>query len=126
LRQSNKKGFCLIDVDFEAWGEKGNGPRKHSFPGCQLPNYHDEEGDWVEQGIDAGWADVYNWFLADQFIDITGLPDGVYRLEVIADPNDTLLESDETDNARSTWICIAGMDVDKVSGPTAGCPVDSY
>lgn len=119
VRQSNKKGFCLIDVDFERWAQKGNGPRRYSAPGCLEPD-PDQDGD-VVMGITNGWADVYNWFLADQFIDITGLPDGVYRLEVVADPNDTLVESVETDNATSTWICMIGNDVTKVSGPGAPC-----
>ncbi|MCA1833370.1 MAG: lysyl oxidase family protein [Actinomycetota bacterium] len=119
VRQSNKKGFCLIDVDFEGWGAKGNGPRSYSAPGCLVPD-PDEGGD-VVMGIDNGWADVYNWFLADQFIDITGLADGVYRLEIIADPGNTLVESDYTDNARSTWICISGTTVNKVAGPDAAC-----
>lgn len=119
VRVSQKKGFCLIDVDFEAWGAKGNGPRRNSAPGCLAPD-PDQGGD-VVMGITNGWADVYNWFLADQFIDITGLPDGVYRLEITADPNDTLLESDETDNASSTWICISGNAVAKVAGPSAAC-----
>jgi hypothetical protein len=118
VRSNHKRGFCLIEVDFEAWGEKGNSPRTKSYPGCQLPN----DGEDVVQGIGVGWADVYNWFLADQFIDITGLADGVYRLEIVADPDNTLRESDETNNAHSTWVCIHGLEVKRASGPTAACP----
>jgi hypothetical protein len=119
IARNDKTGFCLIEVDFQGWGAKGNSPRRFSFPGCQLPN----DGSEVVQGIGPGWADVYNWFLADQFIDITNVPDGVYRLEIIADPDDTLLESNEDDNAGSSWVCIAGMDAKLVDGPTAACPV---
>jgi hypothetical protein len=41
-------------------------------------------------GISVGWADVYNWFLPGQFIEVSGLPDGYYRLETEADPNNTI------------------------------------
>ncbi|MGH7857433.1 MAG: lysyl oxidase family protein [Candidatus Binatia bacterium] len=117
VAHNNKTGFCLIEVDFPGWGAKGNGPRRYTFPGCQVPN----DGDEVVQGIGPGWADVYNWFLADQYIDVTRVPDGVYRLEIVADPDDTLEESDEGNNASSIWICLQGMDAREISGPTAAC-----
>jgi hypothetical protein len=117
VRENHKNGFCLIEVDFPGWGAKGNSPRRFSYPGCQLPN----DGEDVVQGIGPGWADVYNWFLADQYIDVTGLPDGDYRLEIVADPDDTLLESNENDNAHSTWIRLRGMEVCKVASPGGDC-----
>ncbi|MCP4890142.1 MAG: hypothetical protein GY904_26510, partial [Planctomycetaceae bacterium] len=46
----------------------------------------------------AGWTDVYTRGLANQWIDITGIPDGEYWLEVVVDPESQLLESDETNN----------------------------
>lgn len=116
VAQSNKKGFCLIDVEIERWAERGNGARAYSAPGCLTPD-PGQDGD-VVMGISSGWADVYNWFLADQFIDVTGVPDGAYRLEVVADPNDTLKESDETDNAGSTWICLTATEVRKAPAPS--------
>lgn len=117
--QGKKRGFCLIDVDFEMWGQKGNDPRRTSFPGCQTPN---DEG-WVVEGIDKGWADVYNWFLADQFIDVSSVPNGVYRLQVTANPLPrTLLESFYEDNAVSVWICLLDDSVQKIATPDAPCP----
>jgi hypothetical protein len=49
-------------------------------------------------GISIGWADVYPSYLPGQWIDVTGLPDGQYWLEVIADPFDQILEHNETNN----------------------------
>jgi hypothetical protein len=49
-------------------------------------------------GISVGWADVYPWWFAGQYIDVTGLPDGQYWLEAEVDPNNLLEESDETNN----------------------------
>jgi len=49
-------------------------------------------------GISIGWADVYGKHLPGQWVEATGLPDGQYWLEVIADPYDRIQETDETNN----------------------------
>ena len=54
-----------------------------------------------------GWADVYEANLDDQWVDVTGLPPGQYWLENVIDPNDQLLESDETNNTARILIDLA-------------------
>jgi hypothetical protein len=51
-------------------------------------------------GISIGWADVYSTSLPGQWIEVTGLPDGQYWLEVIANPYGParIQESDYTNN----------------------------
>lgn len=102
VRDGGKKGFCLEDVALHAWAERGNGPRGYSFPECNVPSDRTESGTWMVQGISKGWTDVYTWDLPDQYVDVTGLPDGVYRLEVTIDPNHTLRETTRTDN--DAWV----------------------
>ncbi|HEV2091988.1 MAG TPA: lysyl oxidase family protein, partial [Rubrobacter sp.] len=58
-------------------------------------------------GLSRGWGDTYFANLVGQYLDITGVADGRYRLLVTADGNSTVgtdrfLESDETNN--STWV----------------------
>jgi hypothetical protein len=123
-----KVGFCVIDVVMldEYWGATGNGPRAHTFPfDCVLPEEIDPAGPqaWVEQGVQVGWADVYGWNLADQYIDITGVPDGTYELLQIANPNGSVVESNPDDNCTSTVISLAGDTVTPVQPGTAvPCP----
>ena len=50
------------------------------------------------QGVSPGFADVYGSHLPDQWIDVTGVPTGDYWLEIIADPDNRLQETDETNN----------------------------
>ncbi len=50
------------------------------------------------QGISPGWGDTYAWWLPDQWIDITGLADGDYWLEVEVDPANRLIEEDDSNN----------------------------
>jgi lysyl oxidase len=122
-----KIGFCMIDVEMqdEYWGKTGNGPRAHTFPfSCVLPDEIDPAGPqaWVEEGIQVGWADVYGWNLADQFIDITNVPDGVYELVQIANPQGSVIEQTRADNCASTVIRITGDKVKKVADGNRVCP----
>lgn len=130
VRVGNKVGFCVIDVRLldDYWGAtdgaKANGARNYVFPTCLVPNTPDETGAiWQEQGIDVGWADVYGWNLPDQFMDITGLPDGVYELEQVANPNGSVSEITTVDNCASTVIEISQDTVQIIEDatPTVGC-----
>lgn len=56
----------------------------------------------LDMGLSPGWEDPYTWALPDQRLDVTGLPDGVYRLVAKADPGGWFAETDETNN--STWV----------------------
>ena len=123
--EGRKRGFCLIDVEFAMWAQHGNDARTTSFPGCQVP---DASGTIVE-GIGRGWADNYNWFLADQYLDVTGVADGVYELQVIANPSafaptagsPGIQESDVSNNTSHNWICMHGSDAAIIAGPSAPC-----
>jgi Lysyl oxidase len=52
-------------------------------------------------GISVGWADNYPATTVNQYIDITGVPDGVYKLFSKADPRNYFLESNDSNN--QTW-----------------------
>jgi len=126
VRIGNKVGFCVTDVRLldSYWGATGNGTRgSQTFPGCNIPKeIHGVNGPiWMVQGIDVGWADVYGWNLADQYIDITGVPDGLYQLEQWANPDHSVVESDYADNTASTAICIKGNTVTAAT-PNVACP----
>ena len=122
-----KVGFCIIDVELqdEYWKQTGNGPRAHTFPlSCVLPKDIDPSGPqaWVEEGVAVGWADIYGWNLADQYIDITSVPDGVYELVQIANPNHSVVEQTVTDNCASTIIELAGDSVTDLGFGSFDCP----
>ena len=88
-----KTSFCLTDV--EAWPKP-------------LPNAS-SDGDYFVcdakmQGISVGFADVYHWSLADQWIDITNVKPGKYWLEVVADPRNHIAESNEKNNTARVLV----------------------
>jgi hypothetical protein len=85
--EGDKISFCLLDIyQFDP-----------DLPGSPIMGTHITCGQ--DQGISVGWADEYTKDLPDQWIDVTGVPDGRYWLEVVADPDNRLLESDETNNS---------------------------
>ena len=86
-----KHGFCFWD--------------NHRYGSVQDPFYKscgDSDDLTVTMGLSPGWGDVYSYTLPDQYIDITGLPAGRYRLTATADADGWFEEADETNNA--TWV----------------------
>lgn len=91
VARGHKQAFCLVDL----WRPPGsNGPREPNFPDCGF------------QGISAGWADVYHRDLDCQWIDVTGVPNGRYVLEVHINPARVIRESNYANNIARTEICI--------------------
>ncbi|MDQ1518143.1 MAG: hypothetical protein QOE80_3973 [Actinomycetota bacterium] len=121
VREGRKNGFCMIDVENTRFGAdpigvpyKGEAPRTYYFPRCNTATEHDGHGTYMVNGISVGWADVYNWFLADQYIEISGVPDGVYVLETVANPARTVHETTFDDNSARVTIRLRGDSVELV------------
>lgn len=113
-----KNGFCMVDVENTWFGRRGDAARTYRPPACLAPT----EGNDNVNGIARGWADVYNWFLADQFIEVSSLTDGYYALETVADPGDTVVESDETNNCTAVLIELsAGVTKATLHRPIGAC-----
>jgi len=98
LARSNKRGFCFWD----------NVRYRLSLPGAPQSPVYGESGCGgtgsltTAVGLSIGWGDIYPASLPDQFIDITGLADGSYRLVVTADPSGWFAETNENNNV--TWV----------------------
>ena len=84
-----KIGFCLLDsIRWDA-----NAPSRAKY-------------DCGNQGIQQGWGDVYDSTLDGQWIDITGVPDGSYTLEMEVNPEHRLPESNYNNNITRIQITI--------------------
>jgi hypothetical protein len=108
VRTGDKNGFCMIDVENSWFGRIGDAARAYYFPRCNAPTERDESGTYMTNGISVGWADVYNWYLADQYIEVSGVPDGCYMLVTEADPRNTILERDEHNNLARALLSLDG------------------
>jgi hypothetical protein len=96
-----KSGFCFSDTERYA-PQLPASPAARQYASCGRP------GDLsVTMGLSVGWGDVYDWTLPDQYIDVTDLPPGRYRLSAVADPDGWFLEADAANNATTLDILIA-------------------
>ena len=107
---SHKVSFCMADIRIDKWAEKGDGPRKYYAPDCLFPFASDGVTDEFRQGVNYGWADVYDWYIPDQYIEVSGISSGYYRLEFCADPLNEIEEADETNNCIVNHIRLTGME----------------
>lgn len=93
-----KRGFCFFD----------NRAYRTSLPGAPATAQYLIAGCGsssslaLRMGLSVGWGDAYYWNLPDQYVDITGLGPGRYRLSVVADADNWFVESDNANNG--TWV----------------------
>jgi hypothetical protein len=74
----------------------------------------------VFMGLSRGWGDIYRTTTVDQFVDITGLTSGRYRLTATADADGWFSETNNANNSTWTVIQITGNSVSVVrQGPAA-------
>jgi hypothetical protein len=117
LRVGRKAGFCIMDVEQE---DPAAAAAHYQETGCKAP---DVDGSFVN-GISPGWADIYGNLTEGQFIEITGVPDGFYLLDIAVDPDHTLVEKTRKDNKATSLIQICG-DFAQLYPPAPGfdfCP----
>lgn len=93
LRRARKVGFCLYDT--ARYRDRSDAPARARYPrvGCGT-----ERSTTLRMGLSVGWGDMYFWSLRGQYVDLTGLPAGRYRLTGVANPQNALFESREDNN----------------------------
>ena len=98
LRPSEKVGFCLVDI--ELLRERHSQPSVQRYEQSELRNCMRNEPDAqsLRMGLSEGWRDIYHREMVFQWVDVSDVTPGVYRIGVQADPNDVVVESDETNN----------------------------
>ena len=93
LASTGKLTFCIFDTV----PVLDNATPDRAFPGC---------GNEL-QGISVGWGDTYEAFVPGQRIDLTGVPDGRYALRSTADPDNRLVESNDSNNSIVVYVAIS-------------------
>jgi hypothetical protein len=120
LGRGAKQGFCFRD----------NHPFGSSRPAYYTRNIScggipvgDPSALRVRMGLSRGWADKYWKTTVDQFIDITGLLSGRYRLRTTADAGNWFLESNNSNNFTWTDIRISGTSISVIRRGPAAQPI---
>jgi hypothetical protein len=95
---SDKVSFCIEDF------ERSPGTSPPGTPANMVYNCSN-------QGLSVGWTDRYRNHLDGQWIDITGVPNGTYRLVSTVDPELRLHESTRANNRAEVTVVINGNTV---------------
>jgi hypothetical protein len=115
VARSSKIGFCLVDaiqVAEDAPGSYWDSCRANE-PGA--PN--------VTMGLSAGWSDHYDDELWMQWVDVSDVAPGRYRLRSEVDPDGVVREAQEANAPADTTVEIPGwvarrLDVERAEGTT--------
>ena len=95
-----KIGFCLIDVMERPDLHANPGPKRHEQ--WDPDNYYCQSGrpraKILHMGISEGWQDIYSFSETFQWIDVSDVQPGYYRIGQRVDPDNVIVESDETNN----------------------------
>jgi hypothetical protein len=95
-----KSGFCFFDTGAYRWIAGAPASAVYTSAGCGGASSLA-----VTMGLSVGWGDTYAWTLPDQYVDVTNLASGKYRLHAEADPLGWFRESSTQNNA--TWVDLA-------------------
>jgi hypothetical protein len=113
-RTGAKEGFCFNDNLKWFRRDPDGKPRTLGVPSS---SYYTECANnqpgatSVTVGISRGWGDKYGAATFDQYIDITGLSDGTYRLTVTGDRQDWFHESNDSNNTNWATLNIQNGEV---------------
>jgi hypothetical protein len=113
LVSTAKHGFHFSDTDVFDLSLPG-APQSAQYAGCGGHSCY-KGALRVKMGLSVGWMDTYSSETVHQWIDITGLKRGKYRLGVTADPAHMFSETDNTNNAASATIRITNSAVTVLS-----------
>jgi hypothetical protein len=103
---SHKEGFCIAPTDSvdlllpgASWQQSFSGFGGECGQSTAL---------WVREMLPIGWADTYFQSLAGESFNITKVPNGTYYIEIIANPEKVLHESDTSNDVSLRKVILGG------------------
>jgi hypothetical protein len=99
-------GLLNVDGTLRVAGHKQGFYPSDSASYCDRSRANNVAGDYLY--ISSGWADVYPGGIACQWIDVTDVPDGDYRLRVRVNASGVIVEDDQLPDEVDVPITIAG------------------
>ena len=105
--RSHKVGFCIAPsdpVNLLAPHAVWQPPAIGFSDACGLPTAL-----WVQEMMPVGWGDTYLQSIAGQAFDITSVPNGTYYIEITANPQHVLHESNTRNDVSLRKVILGGM-----------------
>ena len=109
--RSTKQAFCLYPTD----------PIDLTLPGAVWNPWNvrlttqcgGESALWVREVLDAGWADTYYQWVPGQSLNVTGVPNGWYRIRIEVNPAGVLHERSTANNVEDRLVYLYGRPGDR-------------
>ena len=117
---AQKVGFCLVDSE----QVQGSAPRAYTESANGFCRQGEPSATDVTMGVSAGWRDIYGRWLAFQWVDVSDVPPGSYRLRAEIDPDGTIREADDFNPAALGTVdaVVPGYVAQSFSHPAAQGP----
>ncbi len=95
-----KVGFCLVDITKRPDMHLRPGPGRYDDidPEIRYCQHGRPDSESLRMGLSEGWQDIYSYSTPLQWIDLSDVQPGHYRLGQRVDPDNVIVESDETNN----------------------------
>ncbi|MGC9475975.1 lysyl oxidase family protein [Streptomyces sp. WG4] len=104
--RSGKEAFCLANTDAIDYTVKN--ANWHPYNTDLATACGEENSISVREVLDVGSGDTYSQDLPGQSFDITGVPNGTYYIQVLANPEKRLKETDLDNNSALRKIVLGG------------------
>lgn len=120
-----KRGACAHDIAFVDFGRFFQDPQHTADSGtdCNF-TFTDPTKPAIRIGLSAGWGDIYTAGLSDNYVDFGVHPDGLYVVQVEADVDHTIDETNEKDNFGYSLIRVGLTDVELLERGRGRSPWD--
>ncbi|MER5371656.1 lysyl oxidase family protein [Streptomyces sp. NPDC002553] len=104
--RSGKEAFCLANTDAVDYTVKN--ANWHPYNTDLSTACGEQNSISVREVLDVGSGDTYTQYRPGQSFDITGLPNGTYYVEVLANPAKRLKETDLSNNTSLRKVVLGG------------------
>ncbi len=107
VRDGGKHSWCIVDTDQVDTTRPGVAMSR--FGGGGAADCGSNPGSlWARLSLSVGSGDFYGPDLAGQSFDITGVPNGTYRVQVEANPTDVIAEANHDNNTSERTVTLGG------------------
>jgi hypothetical protein len=106
--RSGKEAFCLAPTDAIDLNVKNANWRPESTDLSTACGQGEEGALSIREVLDSGWGDTYSQSLPGQSFDVTNVPNGIYYIEVLANPDHKLTELSTSNNRALREVKLGG------------------
>jgi hypothetical protein len=109
IRSSPKIGFCFVaTTQLRLPPQPGPRPNPLTAGGSLRESCGQKRSKIAYMALEAGWGDTYGGQLKGQYLDLSGLPAGTYRLKITVNADGSLVERTHSNNTIERPVTISG------------------